>query len=245
VPGSARGAWLLAALSVNETPHRLDDQAPQRTAATMSTDGYAAAGLAPTANWGWVADGREMGLSIVGDESAAEPLLDVIRPADGAAVAAAEGQAAARDLPVIASLELADGVTLSARGPGDRVLSVCADATISTCAFVSTHYGAKDLALGWAGGDIGAFSYGWAPTSLADRLDSAGVDIHPNEHGAFLTAISDVLIGSGGSGELLELPRHDLLGMPRLAWVDSTGAIWAITPGVSDVEGASPEAPSD
>lgn len=225
-----------ANLGITETPFRLDDSSLVRPLTPAAVDGYAAAGLSPSVEWSWTMDGRRMRLAVVGSESLAEPLLSV-SPVSGSAVvnAVAEGQRAARSLPVLESIDLALGANLTARGPNDRVIAVCADAEIATCAFVSTIYGAKDLALGWAGTESGAFAYGWAPASLAERLDGERVRLHTNDHGAFLTDIADVLVGSNGSGEMIGRPRADLVGMPRLASLDAAVGYVPITPGVSDV----------
>src|SRR5690606_15105051 len=83
-----------ADLHVVETPVRNADRAPERGTIGPTAGDLAAAGLTTTAGWGWTLGGRTMGLTVVGDESLAEPLLDAIRPVAAATVvrAVADGQ---------------------------------------------------------------------------------------------------------------------------------------------------------
>lgn len=200
-----------AHLDVVETPVRNADRAPERGTTDASADDLAAAGLTTTAGWGWTLGGRKMGLTIVGDESLGEPLLDAIRPVAAATVvrAVADGQAAAQAMPVLETVDMPGRGTLTARGPGDHVITVCAEATISTCAFVSTFFGLEDVALGWAGTEAGGFSYGWVDGDFV-------TDVERDE-------------------SRRAMPRTDLVGMPRLATLDADTGFTPITPGVSDV----------
>lgn len=155
-----------------------------------------------------------MGLVVVGDRAQGQELVDAMAPVGGDVLEAAvvDGQRSARAMPVIESLEVS-GVTLTTRGPGGRVVVVCADAVVSTCSFVATNHGLPDIATGWVGTSAGVLRYGWVPSELASDVDPA-TDVFPAAGGAFIASQTGELtfMSSGSPGDYV----FAQLGMPRL-----------------------------
>ena len=206
------------------------DLVGRRVASYPITDpaiGAAPSGLNVTASWHWVQDGRAIEMSVVGDADAAEPLVAAMRRVDAATVlgSVADGQAFAQSLPVIERTDVDSNTVLTARGPSGRPIAVCAESDIPTCSYVAVSWGHGDLAVGWAGTATAAFTYGWIPNDVAERL-APGPTVTATEHGSFITQIDtdNFLLEIGSqSFEALPAPRSDLLGMPRLV-EDDVGA---------------------
>lgn len=231
--------------SVTETPREHEfgvfgegteaEVAGRRVAVFDGSDadaGYRPSWVRTTEYWSWVEDGRALSADIYGDPLAAQVIVAALRQVDARAVldAVAAGQGFGRTLPVLAETELENGARLTARGPDGRVLAACADAPISTCTFVSSVFGAGDAAVGWAGTEVGGFTYGWLPNADADRLP-AGPSVHPAESGSF---VSDFDQGFQISNRSF-LARPDLIGMPTLAGISVDGSVLPGAVGISDV----------
>jgi hypothetical protein len=164
---------------------------------------------------GWVQDGRTFDLEMVGDATDLPALLGAMSQVTGSQLGdeVTAGQHAALELPIVDETVLPDGLKLTARGYGEKVLAACAESSIPTCAF-PTWYGRRGVIMGIGSTPTGPRDFGWIPTELVQQVTSSPMKIE-KEFGAFVVDFVDLTTGSTEIRELIGTPRADLLGLPR------------------------------
>ncbi len=163
----------------------------------------------------WVQDAHKFELTVGGDRTDLDALMEAVRHVDGAtlAQAIADGQRAATLLPALASADLGTGLTARALGFGDQVMAVCLDTAPRQCMYAGLLYGWPEVIIDSVTlGDGKTVLFGWVPPELVSKVVAPPETIDQGI-GAFLVGGSELMVKiEANSFEAVGAPRNDWLG---------------------------------